>query len=752
MKIQLIIVFILLCAIHENLDAQTVRGVVQVPGEKARLTDPKKPESLGQGKKEFLPGANVYWATTTEGTTTDEKGGFELTWLGDSLNKLVISFVGYVNDTVEVKTPSAPVYVLLIAENELEEFVIEGRELNNSMIKPINVETIGDKELKKAACCNLAESFESNASVDVVYPDAVSGARAIQMLGLSGVYTQLLTENTPLTRGLSANYGLSFIPGPWIQSIQITKGVGSVVNGYESMSGQINVEYLKPEEDKTDNLFVNLYGNAMGRGEANVHYRKKFNDKISTMLFIHSNTYFTKNDHNLDGFLDNPLSKQINVMNRWKRQTKKTEQVLGLRALYDEKTGGQVNYNPDTDFNTTNAYGIGVTTRLVEGFFKNGFLFPESATRSMGIIASGKHHAYDSYFGLRKYTAEQNSGYANIIFQDVFKTTLHNYKAGLSFLYDQFKENYNDSVFQRTEQVPGAFFEYTYTDIEKVTAMGGIRADYHNLYGVKITPRVHLRYTVGAKTTFRASAGTGFRTPNIFIENAAALASSRIVDIRETLLPEETMNAGGSITRRFMFLENEASLNIDYYYTQFINQVVVDLEDVNKVSFYNLDGKSFSHSVQADVDLMFFKGFTVKAAYKNYLVRSTYSGIEKDKPMVPKHRVMMNISYHTPSKKWKFDFISNWYGLSRVPSTAQNLPEFQFSEKSKEYYIVHFQITKLFKRFELYGGVENLLNFTQHDAILAASDPFGNNFDASLIWGPLNGRNFYAGLRYSLKK
>lgn len=736
MKFQLIILFISLYVFHENLSAQTVRGVVQVNGEK--------------GKKEFLPGANVYWAATTEGTATDAKGGFELIWKGDSLNKLVVSFIGYVNDTVTIKDPSATIFVTLLDENELKEFVIEGRDLNNSMIKPINVETIGDKDLKKAACCNLAESFESNASVDVVYPDAVSGARAIQMLGLSGVYTQLLTENTPLTRGLSANYGLSFIPGPWIQSIQITKGVGSVVNGYESMSGQINVEYLKPEDDKTENLFVNLYGNAMGRGEANIHLNKKFNDKISTMLFIHSNTYIQKNDQNHDGFLDNPLSKQINVMNRWKRQTKKTEQVLGLRALYDEKTGGQLTYDPD--INTTNAYGIGVKTRLVEGFFKNGFLFPESPTRSMGIIASGKHHAYDSFFGLRKYTAEQNSGYANVIFQDVFKTTLHNYKTGISFLYDQFKENFNDSVFSRTEQVPGAFFEYTYTNIEKVTAMGGIRADYHNLYGMKYTPRIHLRYTIGAKTTIRASAGTGFRTPNIFIENASTLASSRTIEIREKLLPEETMNVGGSLTRRFMFLENEASLNVDYYYTQFKNQVVVDLEDVNKVSFYNLQGNSFSHSTQADVDVMLFKGFTVKAAYKYYMVRSTYSGIEKDKPMVPKQRVMFNVSYQTPSKKWKFDLISNWYGLSRVPSTAQNLPEFQFSERSKEYYIVHFQITKVFKHFELYAGAENLLNFTQHDAILASNDPFGSNFDASLIWGPLNGRNFYAGLRYSLRK
>lgn len=738
MKFRLIIILAFLYMLPPDTFAQNVRGGVQVNGEK--------------GTKEFLPGANIYWANTTEGTTTDAKGQFEIPWKGDSLNKLVASFVGYVNDTIEVTSPMHTVMFYLYEENELKEFVIEGRDFSISHIKPINMETIGDKELKKAACCNLSESFESNASVDVVYPDAVSGARAIQMLGLSGVYTQLLTENTPLTRGLSANLGLTFIPGPWVESIQITKGVGSVVNGYESMSGQINVEYLKPEVDKTDNYFVNLYGNVMGRGEANLHYKKAFNDKISTMLFVHGNTYVTKNDQNHDNFLDNPLSKQINVMNRWKRQTKKTEQVLGLRALYDNKTGGQLNFNPDTDKNTTNVYGIGVTTKLLEGFFKNGFLFPESLTRSMGIIASGKHHEYDSYFGLRKYRAEQNSGYMNVIFQDVLGNPLHNFKTGASFLYDDFRESYNDSAFSRTEMVPGAFFEYTYTDIENITVMGGIRSDYHNLYGIKFTPRFHFRYTLKEKTTFRASAGTGFRTPNIFIENASTLASSRAVEVLSPLAPEESMNAGGSITQQFKFLKNDAVLNVDYYYTQFINQVVVDMEDADKVQFYNLDGNSYSHSIQADVDVMPYKGLTMKAAYKNYLVRSTYSGIEKDKPMVPKHRLMFNVSYQTPSKKWKFDYISNYYGLSRVPSTSSNALPYQFPEKSKEYYIIHFQVTKLFKKFELYAGVENMLNFTQRDAIIAASEPFGSNFDASMVWGPLNGRNFYAGLRYSLKK
>ncbi len=702
-----------------------------------------------------LEGASVYWADTSFHTLTDAGGRFALAWPGDSINYLVVSFIGYQSDTLVLYGDRLPAALPIVLSETLtlgELTINSGQPATEySAIKPINTEKIGIKELRKAACCNLSESFESNASVDVMYTDAMSGTKAIQMLGLSGIYTQLLTENVPLVRGLSASSGLSYIPGTWIESIYVTKGVGSVLNGYESMTGQINVEFLKPEDPRADKVFLNFYGNSLGRGEANVHLNHKFNDKVSTLLFTHGSGIFAKNDINRDGFLDNPLSQQLNVFNRWKIQGENSEQVIGVRGIYEDKTGGQLHFNPAFDRTTTNAYGIGIRTRLIEGFVKNGYLFPNSVTRSLGIIASGKYHAVNSYYGLRTYDAEQQNAYVNLIFQDVINTSLHNYKVGLSFLYDRFRENYIGMPMERTELVPGAFAEYHFNYLDKFSLLAGLRGDYHNLYGFKLTPRMHLRYNPSPSTVFRLSGGTGFRTPNVLMENSAALVSSRTVYRLEALRPEETLNVGGGITRYFSWLGREASLNLDYYYTYFKDQVVVDMDyDPNMLLFYNLSGRSFSHSAQADLDVELRRGLTAKLAYKHYLVKSTYSGVLLEKPMLPRHRVMLNLSYHTRNDKWKFDLISNWFSASRLPSTESVPEHYRFPERSEDFYILHFQVTKVFRHFEWYVGGENLLGFRQRNPIMGADDPFGPHFDASMIWGPLNGQVVYTGLRLSL--
>ncbi len=705
-------------------------------------------------KKQPLPSALVKSSTTY--TLTNEQGKFILNV--DSFPVvLIVSFAGFLSDTFTLNKPTTELEVILEQYRELKEAEITADELTalHSIRKPINTEILNQGELKKAACCNLAESFESNASVDVSYTDAVTGARTIQMLGLSGIYTQMLTENTPVTRVLSANYGLSFIPGTWIESIQISKGVGSVVNGYESMAGQINIEFLKPENYKADKIFLNLYTNAMGRSEANLHLGKKLNDKVSSYLFMHGSGFYQKNDHNHDNFLDNPLGKQINITNRWKIQNKKTEQVIIIRALHDEKHGGELNFNPTTDKFTTNAYGTLVKTRLAEAIVKNGFLFPSSATKSAGIIAAAKYHQQNSFFGLRTFDALQKSVYVNAIFQDIIGNSFHQYKTGVSYQFDEVTENVNftnQSLYTRTESVPGVFFEYNYSPKDKFTMLAGIRADYHNLYGLKYTPRLHFRYQVFKNTTLRASAGTGFRTANIFAENSAVFVSSRNVYREPGLKPEESINAGMSILQKLKLFSREATLNIDFYKTDFLNQMVVDLDkNPQEIWFYNLNGKSYSNSFQIDFEFEPVKNLLIKTAYKNYRVFTNYHGNLWQRPFIPQDRIMFNFSWQTVNKIWKFDFISNWFGKSRIPHTGSNPDDFRFAAYSKTYTLVHIQITKLFKWFELYAGVENILNFTQHDAILAYNDPFGSYFDASLIWGPLNGRNFYAGLRWSLK-
>ncbi|MBK7182524.1 MAG: TonB-dependent receptor [Bacteroidetes bacterium] len=737
---RLLILLFIFC-FHHYLVAQQLTGKVLGENEK--------------GIQENLPAANVYWQGTTVGTTTDLDGLFQLS-IPDSLPaRLIISSVGFESDTILVSSNlSKEITILLKGMVSLDVIEIEEKQSTtmNKIFTPINEEVISSKELLKAACCNLSESFSTNASVDVAFTDAVSGAKKIQMLGLDGIYTQVLSENMPLLRGLSAAYGLNYIPGTWVENILVTKGTGSVVNGYESISGQINLEFLKPQEQKK-RFFINVYGNLNGRAEANFHVAKKLNKKWSTLLFTHASSNFMKQDMNKDGFLDMPLTQQYNVFNRWDFHNQKNfEAQFGIRGLYETRQGGQTNFNYNADYGKTNLYGIGIITKQLEYFSKTGFMFPSRPYKSVGIQTSGKIQQQQMYFGKRTYTGEQKNFYANVIYANIINNTNHKYKLGTSYLLDDYSESYNDSAFARTESVPGVFAEYTYTHPDNFSLVAGVRADYHNLYGLFYTPRLHLRYNVTKKTTLRLSAGRGFRTSNVFIENQSVFASSRKVIVQETFKPEIAWNYGVSVNQQFKLFGNEAFINVDFFRTDFENQIVVDLDqNTNQVVFYNLKGESYSHSLQTDFGFTPFKSFDVKLAYKWYDVKTTYNYELLDKPYVPKHRVMLNMAYATYMDIWKFDFTTNWFGQSRLPSTVLNPLEYQLPKKSRDYFLMQAQITKKFRKFDVYVGCENILNYTQSNPILSAADPNGQYFDASMIYAPIEGRIVYFGLRMEIK-
>lgn len=707
-----------------------------------------------KGLEEPLIGANVYWHGTTIGAATDIYGNFSIPNKDSLPAKLIASMVGYTSDTLLISLKSQT-GLRIVLKNRVDLAAVEvvGRQSStlHSSFNSINTEIIGKKELLKAACCNLSESFSSNASVDVAFTDAVSGAKKIQMLGLDGIYTQILSENMPMLRGLSSAYGLNYIPGTWIENIRVTKGSGSVVNGYESISGQINLEFLKPHEQKK-RLELNLYGNHKGRAEVNVHFTPKLKEHWGSLLFLHASDIGIKNDINNDSFLDMPLMRQYNIFNRWDYHNDKNfEAQFGVKALYETRQGGQTNFDYDRDYGTTNAYGVGIDTRSVEYFSKTGFLFPSKPAKSIGIQTSGKLHQQDMFFGLRKYKGEQKNFYANVIFANIIKTTDHKYKLGASYMLDDYSESYNDSAFARTESVPGAFFEYSYSHLDNFSLVAGVREDYHSLFGWFFTPRLHLRYNATKSTTLRLSGGRGFRTSNIFVENQSLFASSRQIVIQEKFKPEVAWNYGASINQKFKAFNRQGSINVDYFRTDFENQVVVDLEDANKVSFYNLDGLSFSNSLQVDVDYNPIGTFDIKLAYKWYDVKTTYKKELLDKSFVPQHRAMANLAFSTYKDIWKFSFTTNWFGESRIPNTSLNPVAFQLPKKSNSYFLLDAQITKKFRKFETYLGCENILNYTQENPIVDAQNPFGNNFDATMIYAPINGRVIYVGLRMGIK-
>ncbi|MCP4975226.1 MAG: TonB-dependent receptor [Maribacter sp.] len=718
-------------------------------------------EANSENKHLGLAGANVYWMNSQTGTITNEEGLFSIPFTKE-YNKLIISYVGFKSDTLTINEPKM-VHHSLIPSNELDEVLVQKKRdaVQKAYFSAQNVTTINSAELLKAACCNLSESFETNPAIDVNFSDALTGTKQIQMLGLTSPYLLITQENIPMVRGASQAFGLTFTPGTWVESIQITKGAGSVVNGYESISGQINTELVKPLTDKS--IFVNGYANKNGRLELNTHFNKKLTDKLSTGLYIHANRRDHEEENNDDGFLDAPLANQINVMNRWQYQNSETGWVsfINVRFLNDEKQVGQLDFNPLSDKFTTNAWGSEIDTRRFDSSLKLGYVFPELPFQSMGFQASYSNHQQDSYFGFNRYDITHESIYSNLIFNSILGDTQNKFKTGVTFAYDGYDELVNSLNYGRVDNSVGAFFEYSYDNLERLSLTAGLRVDTHNRLGTFVTPRFHLRYTPWEKASLRASFGRGKRAANIFAENQQLFGSSRqirLVDDGGTVYgldPEDAWNYGVSFLQGFNLFERKGNVTLDYYRTDFINQIVVDWENPSEISFYNLDGKSEANSFQLEVNYEVLKNVDVRTAYKYYDVKTDYQTGLLQKPLQAKHRFFANIGYETIPKEsgsqWRFDYTLHTLGEQRLPNTSSNPGQYQLGEFSESYSLMNSQITKVFnEHFEIYIGGENLTNFTQSNPVLGADDPFGANFDTSIVYAPIMGRMFYGGFRFKL--
>lgn len=700
--------------------------------------------------KEGLPSATVQILGSNMFALTDAFGKFTLDLRGSG-DQLVVSYIGYTSDTLDA-TPGKFMQIILAESTTLDEVVIEG---DKTFVDP-NVtqtnEVILESELLKAACCNLAESFETNASVDVSYSDAVTGTRQIKMLGLDGKYVNLMREDVPMIRGLIATNGLTFVPGTWLQTIDVGKGAGSVVNGYESMSGQINLDFKKPEGK--EKLYLNGYVNGMGRVEFNANYAGNISEKVSTAILGHTSFRSIDVDRNGDGFRDVPLSRQFNLFNRYRIQGDRVITQLGFQAMQEDKLGGQVGFNRNDDHETSSLYGIPLQSQRFEFFGKTGVLFPEKPYKGLGIIYSAAYNKRDDGFGRSSYQGEQTTGYANIIYQSIIGNSFHQYRTGASFLLDEYDERLNDSTFTRSERVPGAFFEYSFSGPHAWSFVAGLRADYHNLYGMILTPRFHTQYGLSEESSVRFGIGKGTRVPNAIAENTGLLASSRRFVVQEALRPEESWNIGGSLTHQFDVTGKPLTVTADYFHTNFINQLVVDRDQqVDAVHFYNLDGKSQANSFQLETKFEVVENLTAKAAYKYYKVNTTYqvNGL-RSAPFIPQDRFFINLEYATYFDKWVFDWTGQWYGNQRIPDTDQNQQEFQVADQSPAFFVMNAQVRRTFRWGSIYLGGENLLDFRQLTPIIDPQDPFGSNFDATLVWGPVAGRTIYAGIRYRINK
>ena len=709
--------------------------------------------------KTLIEGANLFWLNTSIGTISDKTGSFKIPMTPKS-NQLVISYLGFKTDTLTITKPIRLFHTLLPDNNDaLDEVRLTQRRkaMQKSYFESQNIIMVSSEELLKAACCNLSESFETNPSIDVNFADALTGTKQIKMLGLSSPYLLISEENIPMVRGASQIYGLTFTPGTWIQSIQITKGAGSVVNGFESIAGQINTEIQKPSSDAP--IFINAYTSVNGRQEFNAHFNTKFNEKWSAGSYVHVNQRTQKFDKNADQFLDVPISKQINILNRW-QYTDGSKGWVGfasLRFLDDSKQTGSISFDPKVHKNTTSFWGSEIETKRLDASVKIGYVFPETTYKSFGFQSAYSNHDQDSYFGLRRYEIEHKSFFTNLLFNSIISNTKNKFKTGINFSFDEYNEQVDLIDYKRRDEVVGAFFEYSYDSLDKLSLTAGIRIDSHNRLGTFITPRLHVRYNPWERSVLRASIGSGRKVANIFAENQKLFGTNRLIQVRENggsvygLRPEKAWNYGLSFRQGFTLFEKLGDVTVDFYRTQFEDQVVVDWEQASHIRFYNLEGSSYANSFQLEIDYVPFRNTALRLAYKNYQVKTTYGTQTLQKPLQPKQRFFANFEYRLENEEkgsqWKADWTYHFVGEQRLPSNSRDGVGFL----SKSYGLLNIQITRVFStQFEVYLGGENLGNYKQLNPIVGAENPFGTTFDTSLVYAPIFGKMFYAGLRFKL--
>jgi len=599
-----------------------------------------------------------------------------------------------------------------------------------------NTDYIGSGELLRAACCNLGESFTTNPSVDVNYADAATGAQQIKLLGLSGTYVQMLTENIPNYRGAAAPYSLGYIPGPWMQSIQVSKGASSVKNGYESITGQINVEFKKPQ--LTPFVDANLFYNTKNKVEANLGANLELSNRWSMAFLGHYEILDKAHDENDDGFADMPKVRQGSLMNRWAYMGDNYIFQAAIKGLKEHRESGQISSHHS--FLTTHPYTIDITNERYEAFAKNAFIFDPEHGSNIALILSGSLHHENALYGHQQYNTDQRNGYASLMFETDFNER-HSLSTGVSLNHDKFDFD---------ETTPGVYAQYTYKIGEKFTLMGGLRWDNSNIYGSFITPRMHLKYSpFGDVLTLRGSIGKGYRTNHVMAEYNYMLASSRQMIIDNDLDQEEAWNYGLSVALNIPIGDKRLELNAEYYYTSFLHQLLIDMDsDPHAIHFTNLKGDSYSNTWQVEVTYPLFEDFSLTATYRRTNVKATYGGVLREKPLTNKYKGLITAQYKPGLGKWQFDVTLQLNGGGRLPdayTTANGQPS--WDNHYNGYEQLNAQVTRFFRNWSIYAGGENITARHQKNPIIDGSNPWGPNFDATMVWGPMHGAIYYFGIR-----
>ena len=760
-----------------TLSAQNVKGYVR--------------DSAGNP----LIGASVFWDGTLVGTSTNVDGSYEL-YRVKNHTKLVAAYIGYVDSIVEVADDRNEVNFTLSDGVGIDEIVIEG--VANNKIRQSSImagENISFAGLCKMACCNLAESFENSAAVTVGYSDAVSGSRQIKMLGLAGTYTQILDENRPIMRGIGSPYGLNYTPGMWLNSIQVSKGIASVTAGHEAITGQINLEYRKPTDE--EKFFLNLYFDNELKPEVNIAMPFAFDKdkKLTTNVLLHYSGDTQPLDHNGDGFRDLPMARQINVANRWLYQANDgTQWRWGWRFVNENRVGGQMEYEParyDQMVSEKQVYGSEIKNSGLNAYFKVGKPIgsavwdeenDEEKRSSVAFVMDMDNFKMDSYFGLNSYEGVDQSFWANLFYQHYFSGRSSLVTGGSLWV-----RNIEEKVVQCNIPInggmemtePGLFAEYTYAIKDKLSIVAGLRGDLVDFitadglknYRAIVTPRMHLRYNFTDQTVLRASAGLGSRRVMPFTDNIWMLATNRVIEnlVEPGKDLEQAATFGGSLSHTLSLVGyNDLTVSLDFFRTQFSNTVYADQEyGDGRIRIYSTDLPAWANNYQLDVQWTPAEGLDIFTTFRYTDSRITHEAREYskpayqrmaasenggehmlvDRPLVGKFKGLVNVQYATKFRRWVFDFTAQLNGPMRLPNLDGDFSE---AEYSPIYPMFYGQVSHRVGQWDIYVGCENILNYMQHDPIIGANNPFGPNFNSSVVWGPLMGRKFYIGARFNL--
>lgn len=694
--------------------------------------------------------ATVFWKGASGGVLTDSVGSFVLKRTASS-DSLVVRAPGYVSRTL---VASSDTVIVDLQPSSGSAITVEA-EQSGIIAAPIRTEVISRSDLNKAACCSLAESFEKNPSVEVSFSDAVSGAKQIQLLGLRGIYTQFLVEAVPLIRGVEMPFALDHVPGPFMESISISKGSSTVTNGYESVTGQINICMHNPRT--APSLYVNAYANTMQRYELNLYGAQHVTDELSTMTMVHGRIMDMAMDNNGDGFADVPTFRQINAVHRWNFNNDEIEWQVFVRGLRDRYQSGQsvlghhedIHVHPDSTLR--GSYDITTDISRLDGFVKFGLLnpFEDMEGSGLSLVVSGATHDQTSTFGLRRAGSVQNTlqvrGVAALPFSDEFKLV-----SGFSYLMDDVDESVLADGFSRSERVPGVYSELTLQPSKSITALVGMRYDHHNMYGGRFVPRAHVKWSVSDVVSIRASAGRGWRVANVVAENLSSFINSRKVVFDPIFRPEDAWNAGASVTANLEFRGRPLTLDAEVYHTAFTNQLVVDFDrSTSEVFVTNLAGQSYATNVMAQVIYSPVPRLDLLLAGRWVDIVAPYGGVAQQKPMTSRLRVLSTVSYATSDNLWQADLTLAWNGPGRVPVITSSADASYASGTFPAWWRINGQLTRRFGEYDLYLGIENATNFIQQMPILGSDNPLGSAFDASLAWGPLDPRMVYVGVRVS---